>query len=51
MIAYDAMYEPLLSRTREIATLRALGFGNFPVVFSVLSELTEPELIARDHRE
>jgi putative ABC transport system permease protein len=32
------MYTAVASRTREIATLRALGFGNVPVVVSVLTE-------------
>jgi putative ABC transport system permease protein len=36
--AVNTMYTAVANRTREIATLRALGFGNFPVVFSVLSE-------------
>ena len=36
--AVNTMYTAVASRTREIATLRALGFGNFPVVCSVLSE-------------
>ena len=36
--AVNTMYTAVASRTREIATLRALGFGNFPVVFSVLAE-------------
>jgi putative ABC transport system permease protein len=36
--AVNTMYTAVASRTREIATLRALGFGRFPVVFSVLSE-------------
>lgn len=36
--AVNTMYTAVASRTREIATLRALGFGNFPVVFSVLTE-------------
>ena len=36
--AVNTMYTAVASRTREIATLRALGFSNFPVVFSVLSE-------------
>jgi len=36
--AINTMYTAVASRTREIATLRALGFGSFPVVFSVLSE-------------
>jgi putative ABC transport system permease protein len=32
------MYSAVAARTREIATLRALGFGSMPVVFSVLVE-------------
>jgi putative ABC transport system permease protein len=32
------MYSAVSSRTREIATLRALGFGSAPVVISVLFE-------------
>jgi putative ABC transport system permease protein len=36
--AVNTMYTAVASRTREIATLRAIGFGSFPVVFSVLSE-------------
>jgi putative ABC transport system permease protein len=32
------MYSAVAARTREIATLRALGFGGGPVVVSVLSE-------------
>jgi putative ABC transport system permease protein len=36
--AVNTMYNAVASRKREIATLRALGFGSFPVVFSVLSE-------------
>ncbi len=36
--AVNTMYTAVASRTREIATLRALGFGNFPVVVSVLAE-------------
>ena len=32
------MYMAVASRTREIATLRALGFGNLAVVTSVLAE-------------
>ena len=38
--AVNTMYTAVASRTREIATLRALGFSNFPVVFSVLAEAT-----------
>ena len=38
--AVITMYTAVASRTREIATLRALGFGSVPVVFSVLSEAT-----------
>jgi putative ABC transport system permease protein len=32
------MYNAVASRSREIATLRALGFGSLPVVISVLAE-------------
>jgi putative ABC transport system permease protein len=36
--ALNTMYSAVSSRTREIATLRALGFGATPVVVSVLFE-------------
>lgn len=36
--ALNTMYSAVSSRTREIATLRALGFGAGPIVFSVLFE-------------
>jgi len=36
--ALNTMYSAVSSRTREIATLRALGFGPAPVVASVLLE-------------
>ena len=36
--ALNTMYTAVSSRTREIATLRALGFGGAPVVVSVLLE-------------
>jgi putative ABC transport system permease protein len=36
--ALNTMYAAVSSRTREIATLRALGFGAAPVVASVLLE-------------
>jgi putative ABC transport system permease protein len=36
--AVNTMYNAVATRTREIATLRALGFGSVPVVISVLSE-------------
>ena len=36
--ALNTMYSAVAARTREIATLRALGFGAGPVVFSVLVE-------------
>lgn len=36
--AVNTMYSAVASRTREIATLRALGFGSLPVVASVLIE-------------
>jgi putative ABC transport system permease protein len=38
--AVITMYTAVASRTREIATLRALGFGGLPVVLSVLAEAT-----------
>jgi len=43
--AVNTMYTAVASRTREIATLRALGFRNFPVVLSVLSEAVVLSLI------
>jgi putative ABC transport system permease protein len=36
--ALNTMYSAVAARTREIATLRALGFGPLPVVASVLAE-------------
>lgn len=36
--ALNTMYSAVASRTREIATLRALGFGSAAVVVSVLAE-------------
>ncbi len=36
--AVNTMYTAVAARTREIATLRALGFGGGPVVVSVLAE-------------
>lgn len=36
--ALNTMYAAVAARTREIATLRALGFGAMPVVASVLAE-------------
>jgi putative ABC transport system permease protein len=36
--ALNTMYSAVSTRTREIATLRALGFGSTPVVISVLAE-------------
>jgi len=36
--AVNTMYSAVSTRAREIATLRALGFGAFPVVVSVLVE-------------
>ena len=36
--AVNTMYSAVASRTRELATLRALGFGATPVVLSVLGE-------------
>jgi putative ABC transport system permease protein len=36
--ALNTMYSAVAARTREIATLRALGFGTTPVIISVLIE-------------
>ena len=36
--ALNTMYTAVAARTREIATLRALGFGASPVVVSILIE-------------
>jgi putative ABC transport system permease protein len=36
--ALNTMYSAVAARSREIATLRALGFGAWPVVISVLAE-------------
>ena len=36
--ALNTLYNAVAQRVREIATLRALGFGGFPVVISVLVE-------------
>jgi putative ABC transport system permease protein len=36
--ALNTMYSAVAARTREIATLRALGFGATPVILSVLTE-------------
>lgn len=36
--AINTMYTAVATRTREIATLRAIGFGGGPVVISVLAE-------------
>jgi putative ABC transport system permease protein len=36
--ALNTMYSTVAARTREIATLRALGFGGMPVIVSVLAE-------------
>ncbi len=36
--AINTMYAAVANRTREIATLRALGFGNVPVVLSIVAE-------------
>lgn len=36
--ALNTMYNAVAARSREIATLRALGFGRLPVLISVLAE-------------
>ncbi len=43
--AVNTMYSAVASRTREIATLRALGFNGLPVVISVLVEAIVLSLI------
>ena len=43
--AVNTMYSAVASRTREIATLRALGFKSLPVVISVLVEAIVLSLI------
>lgn len=43
--ALNTMYSAVSSRTREIATLRALGFGTTPVIASVLLEAVTLGLI------
>jgi len=43
--AVNTMYNAVASRTREIATLRALGFKGLPVVISVLTEAVVLSLI------
>ncbi len=36
--ALNTMYSAVAARTREIATLRALGFGSTPIILSILFE-------------
>jgi len=36
--AFNTLFNAVASRVREIATLRAMGFGAWPVVISVLVE-------------
>src|SRR5690606_5817149 len=36
--ALNTMYAAVAARSREIATLRAIGFGGFPVLVSVMIE-------------
>ena len=36
--ALNTMYAAVGTRAREIATLRAIGFGGFPVVLSIMIE-------------
>jgi putative ABC transport system permease protein len=43
--AVNTMYNAVASRGREIATLRALGFGSIPVVVSVLAEAVALSMI------
>ena len=46
----NTMYTAVAARTREIATLRALGFGGAPVVISVLVESVGAVRRRRRHR-
>ena len=48
--ALNTMYSAIAARTREIATLRALGFSSGPVVLSVLLESLVLALIGGAHR-
>ena len=48
--ALNTMYSAVSARTREIATLRALGFGASPVVVSVLTEALLIGLVGGAHR-
>ncbi|HLU13299.1 MAG TPA: ABC transporter permease, partial [Arenimonas sp.] len=43
--ALNTMYAAVATRTREIATLRAIGFGGFPVLVSVMVEAVVLALI------
>lgn len=43
--AFNTLYTSVAARTREIATLRALGFGSGPVVLGVLAEATSLALV------
>ena len=43
--ALNTMYAAVSTRSREIATLRALGFGGFPVVASVMIEALALSLV------
>ena len=44
------MYAAVVTRTREIATLRALGFGTIPVLVSVIGESIVLAAARRPHR-
>ena len=48
--AVNTMYTAVASRTREIATLRALGFGSCPIVISVLAEAAALALVGGGSR-
>jgi putative ABC transport system permease protein len=43
--ALNTMYSAVSTRSQEIATLRAIGFGNFPVVVSVMVEALALSLV------
>jgi putative ABC transport system permease protein len=40
--ALNTMYSAISTRAKEIATLRAIGFGGVPVMISVLAESMLP---------
>jgi hypothetical protein len=49
--ALNTMYGAVSARTKEIATLRALGFGASPIVLSVMFESLVPEVITKGRHD